>query len=252
MAYLLTSSGTAELMKSSVLWIYGIPGAGENHVKHSIKLNSFSIGKTILASAIVEECKQRPGFVTCFFYCHDGDQYSNSELGILKGLIDQLLDQYPAVLPPCYTRRGQSGEPSLRSTDKARKLFDDCCSMVPKLFVIIDGLDECEQVERKQAIDNLMKIVGQCDTDVQGKLRILFVSQDYADIRKALHTNAATRMIPKILPLSDLDTGPDIRTYVKCWVDKIAINFPSPKMTEDLKDYLRNLTVANAKGISIL
>jgi hypothetical protein len=206
-------------------------------------------GKTILASAIIDECKQKTGFITSYFYCHDGDQSSNTAIGILKGLVDQLLDQYPTLLPPCYTKRTSSGEPVLRSLHQAKKLFEDCCSVIPKLFVIVDGLDECE-VERKQAIDIFIGIVGLCDADEQGKLRVLFVSQEYADIRRALHSTAATRTTPRIIQLVDTDVETDISTYVRLWVDRIASKFTSAEspFTGDMKEYLRNLTVANAKG----
>ncbi|KAF1946974.1 C2H2 domain-containing protein [Clathrospora elynae] len=221
----------ADVPSTPVLWMHGIPGAG----------------KTILASAVIEKCRENADFITCYFYCRDGDQTSSSAVGILKGLADQLLDQFPQMLPPCYTRRTLSGEPSLRSITQARKLLEDFCSTIPKLFIIVDGVDECERAERIQALNILTDIAGQCDTDVPGKLRILFVSQDYPDIRRALHSSAVARTAPKILQLSDADNESDIHTYTRLWVDRIALKFGP--FTDDMKEYLRNLTTANAKGM---
>jgi hypothetical protein len=151
------------------------------------------------------------------------------------------------MLPPCYTRRTSSGEPSLRSLTQAKKLLEDFCSTIPKLFIIIDGLDECERVERGQALDTLTEVVGQCDMANPGQVRILLVSQDYPDIRRVLHSSAVTRIAPKILPISDTDNESDIKAYTRMWVDRIASRF-SP-FTDDMSEYLRNLTVANAKGM---
>jgi hypothetical protein len=150
------------------------------------------------------------------------------------------------MLPPCYTRRTSSGEPSLRSPTQARKLLEDFCETIPKLFIIIDGLDECERIERSQILDVLTDVVGQCDTKDPGKLRLLLVSQDYADIRKGLHSSAISRTAPKVLQISDADNECDIQAYTRMWVDKIASKF-SP-FTDNMVEYLRCLTVANAKG----
>lgn len=76
---------------------------------------------------------------------------------------------------------------------------------------------------------------------------MLLVSQDYADIRRALHSSAVTRMTAKVIHLCDADNEGDIQTYTRVWVDRIARKF-SP-FTDDMKEYLQNLTVANAKGL---
>jgi len=207
-------------------------------------------GKTILASAIIEECKTRRDFITCFFYCHDGDPTSSTAVGILKGLEDQLLDHCPQMLPPCYTRRSTSGEPSLKSLNQTKGLFEDFCLTIPKLFIIIDGLDECERVERSQVLEILTKVIGQRDVLDPGTIRLLIASQDHADIRRGLHSSAITKIAPKMLQISETDNEGDIKAYTKIWVDRIETKFPS--FTQDMKEYLRNLTVANAKGSSVV
>ncbi|KAI4607899.1 hypothetical protein J4E83_009443 [Alternaria metachromatica] len=221
----------ADIPNSPVVWVYGIPGAG----------------KTILTSAIVEECKTKTDFITCFFYCHDGDPTSSTAVGILKGLADQLLDHYPQMLPPCYTRRSSSGEPSLRSLNQAKRLFEDFCFTIPKLFIIVDGLDECERAERSQLLDMLTELVGQRDAVDPGTIRLLIASQDHADIRRGLHSSAITKIAPKMLQISEKDNEGDIKAYTRMWVDRIEAKFPL--FTEDMKEYLRHLIVANAKGM---
>ncbi|KAI4945907.1 hypothetical protein J4E91_007821 [Alternaria rosae] len=54
-------------------------------------------------------------------------------------------------------------------------------------------------------------------------------------------------MAPKMLRISEMDNEGDIKAYTKMWVDRIEAKFPS--FTQDMKEYLRNLTVANAKGM---
>jgi hypothetical protein len=111
---------------------------------------------------------------------------------------------------------------------------------------LFDRLDECEGPERKQLLEILTEVVCRCDMADPGQLRLLVVSQDYADIRRGLHSSGATKIVPKVLRVTDADNKSDIQAYTKMHVDRIAGKF-SP-FTDDMSEYLRNLTVANADG----
>jgi hypothetical protein len=174
---------------------------------------------------------------------------------MLKGLADQLLVQYDdLLLPSFYNRRTMSGDASLRSLDVAKKLLGDCCSIVPRLFLVVDGLDECEVAERKGALESLTHLVGECNTVEPGKLRILVVSQYYPDIQRLLQGSGAIKLAPKIIQISETDNEKDIKTYTRILVDKIAVKNTSDEnpFSDDMKEYLRNLTLANAKGILLI
>jgi hypothetical protein len=151
------------------------------------------------------------------------------------------------MLPPCHAKRTGSGEPVLRSLQLARKLFEDFCSIPEKIFIIVDGLDECEQIERKQLLEFLIQIVTHCDTNEPGKLRVMVVSQDYADIRRALHSSSTNKIVPNVVSMSEADNRHDIHSYVRVWVDRIAIK--NEPFDDEAKEYLCNLTVARAKGM---
>lgn len=166
---------------------------------------------------------------------------------ILKALIQQLLDKNDHLLPPCYTRCISSGEPVLRSLSQVKLLLEDLCAILSKTYFIVDGLDECEPVERKQVIDILMDVAGQCEKNDPGKLRLLFVSQNFTDIKRALHTSSQTRPVPRTMQLGESDNKGDINAYVRIWVNKIAVKYEP--FSDDLAKHLHNLTVQNAKGL---
>lgn len=134
----------------------------------------------------------------------------------------------------------------MRSFHLAKKLFEDFCSIPDKIFIVIDGLDECEQIERKQLLEFLVEIVTQCDTSDPGKLRVMVVSQDFVDIRRALHSSSAGKIVPNVVSMCSKDNEGDIRSYVRTWVERIAAN--NEPFDDEAKEYLRNLTVERANG----
>jgi hypothetical protein len=195
---------------------------------------------------VIDECSQRKDFLTSYYYCHYDEAKGNAMVGVLKGLVDQLLDQHPQLLPHCYTRRTNSGGPSLQSVDVAKRLLEDFCTSIPKLFIVVDGLDEYDVIERKQILECLVQLVRQCDDDEPAKLRILIVSQDYPDIKRALQTSGIPRLAPKIISLSSSDNEKDIYTFVKAWVDRIKRKHHP--LSDEQMEYLLKLTVAKADG----
>lgn len=135
----------------------------------------------------------------------------------------------------------------MRSLSQAARLLDDLCALLPKVYIVVDGIDECDQTERKQVMDALMDTAGQCEKNDPGKLRVLFVSQNFADIKRVLHSTSQSRPAPKTIQLSDVDNESDINTYVGTWVTQIADKFGP--FTDDMSEYLQKLTVHNAKGM---
>jgi hypothetical protein len=192
--------------------------------------------------------------VTAFVYCHDGDTNSDSALGILKGLAHQLLDdprEKDLILPVFYSRRMTGGDATLRSTHQAKVLLEEGCNIVPKVFLIIDGLDECDPKERKEVLSILTQLVDGCNSSTPGSLRLLIVSQHFQDIQRGLESSGTTKLAPKIIRLAERDVNSDINTYIRAWVDKIAVKNSSVEcpFSEDMKQYLKNLTLVNAKGV---
>lgn len=111
--------------------------------------------------------------------------------------------------------------------------------------MVIDGLDECETVERKQLLEFIVDIVAQCDIIEPGKLRVLIVSQDFADIKRALSPPGG-RVLPEIVSMSPTDTEDDIRMYTYIWAEQIAAKFD---LDEETKCHLQNLTARRANGM---
>ena len=200
------------------------------------------LGKTILSSVIIEACTHDKTFTTSYFYCKDGDPARNTCVAILKGLLMQLLGHRRHLVPFCYDRYLSSGELTLNSVTLSTQLLELFCDEVPKQCIIIDGLDECEKAERKSVLSFFTKVVERCDDYEPGKLRILFVSQNWNDIKTALP-------VASVVSSSPADDRDDIKSYVNAWTEKIRNKF---ELSEIQAKAITASTCARAAGSSLI
>ena len=202
-------------------------------------------GKTILASTIIDSCLADQLSSTSFFYCKDTDPERNDSLSIFKGILSQLLHNHRDLLPHCHEKRLASGELNLTSTSLAQQLIELSIQNlifvqnISKLNVVIDGLDECNMIERKSIMSFLVALVEKCDERDPGRLRVLFVSQDYPDISKLFVTTA-------VMSLTATDIGNDLAQYVRKWSREIQ---KKHNLTESQQESLVVSTLAGAGGI---
>lgn len=149
-----------------------------------------------------------------------------------------------------YTKRVSGGDATLRSINKATSLLEQCCAIVPKLFFVVDGLDECDPNERREVLSALTKLVNEFNIAEPGSLRVLIVSQHFQDIQRGLEGSGTARLAPRIIRLTEKEVSSDIVTYIRALVEDIATRNSSADepFNENIKEYLRNLTMVNAKG----
>lgn len=112
--------------------------------------------------------------------------------------------------------------------------------------MIIDGLNECTSEESKRIVEIMLDLVERCDKVERGRLRVLLVSQETTKIRRGLSNTRRDKPMSQILCLSERDTRGDIEIYVKKWVGRIADKYAP--FSNDMKEYVRNMTVVNSKG----
>jgi hypothetical protein len=147
-------------------------------------------GKTILASVLIEECSRMvrlsKDLSFAFFYCRDKDEQRNKFASVAKSMLAQLLRQQPVILPYLYDECLKSAKVTLSSSQDCIRLLGTVLQAVPQTFLIVDGIDECEQKERK-AMLNFFTSTITSDDIAPGKVRALFISQQLSDIMTGLH-----------------------------------------------------------------
>ncbi len=190
-----------------------------------------------MASIVIEETLKLSHVSTVYFYCNYQDEQRKSFLGLARALISQLLSQNDTLLPFLHDKRIASGQVALKSSQLSIEILGTCLKSMPKTYIIIDGLDECDMSERNSILSFFAGIIE--GDDIPGRLRALFVSQDENDIRTSLR--AAT-----LLRLTDVHNRNDIDQYATEWVAKIEKRFGLPHATVD---YIKTAVCEGSEGM---
>ncbi|KAH8802967.1 hypothetical protein F5884DRAFT_803827 [Xylogone sp. PMI_703] len=191
----------------STIWLHGSRG----------------FGKTVLASLIVDElkelCTEKKKYEipqnskTYYFYCQEDDPEHRTFLGILKGILHQMVDAGEDLLPLCAETAKSSGSTNLENVKVAQNLIETFFEYNPRQYIIIDGVDECETHEEiREAAMFFTGKVTECDNKIkQGQLRVLFISQPMPELvrRKIMLEEDA------YVELKPTDNANDIRAFVK-------------------------------------
>jgi hypothetical protein len=157
-----------------------------------------------------------------FFYCKNEDRSRNSLAAILKGFLAQIIFINAEIAPYVYDECSKSSELTLDSLEFLKKLIECALEGPRPIWIVLDGLDECEKKEKKKILTWITTLLK--SEDQPGRLRVLLVSQDEGDIRRHLmkrpfislhdspqHKQAirmyATRKASKIAKKFDLSRG---------------------------------------------
>lgn len=195
-------------------------------------------GKTVLASIIIEACEEIQQSDTAYFYCRSDDFETNSSTCIMRALLAQCVRRKGELMPYFDEQRRNEREPLLRSDTIARRLMDTVCRESQRLYIILDGVDECRPEQRKSILSQLNAIVRDVDQKQPSKVRLLVISQNELDIRRALTNFDEFEILPK-------HNKDDISVFVSDWVTKIQQRFD---LDAEQAHHIGVMTCFHAKG----
>lgn len=144
------------------------------------------IGKTYLASTIIETCTETNAWVTAYFYCKELDESRNTAIAIFRTLLLQLVRRLPELIPYCHHMLKTSDSPVLSAFSKAKTVLNVFCERARHLRVVIDGIDESAPAERKLLLDTLRDMCRNFDQRAPGTFRVLILSRPIPEIKCVL------------------------------------------------------------------
>ncbi|KAK3949477.1 hypothetical protein QBC32DRAFT_348975 [Pseudoneurospora amorphoporcata] len=209
---------------SRVLYVHGKPGGGKS---------------TLMSTVIEKLLDSKPaGVAVAFFYFRHSQDNENTSRGsfdnLLRALLYQLIDQDPDLTDSITN---MSGNDRLR-LDSTNVLQDLVCKAVRThmtLYLVLDGLDECQSDEERNIIEWLLGLVQ----SVLG-LRVMLAGQ---------RDNVTDRLLSS-QPSISLDTATehhhDITEYCQKVAEEIRIDFNAEP---SLKNTIAKLVSDGAKGM---
>jgi hypothetical protein len=201
------------------------------------------IGKTVLASRIIDECHSVAHIRTTFFYCQHTDDERNAFVAVARTMLSQLVVGNDLLLQLIYERATKSSEASLTSIQTAKELLDTALKTYDKTrktYIVIDGLDEYDREDRKEISAWFKEQVRNVPTKDLGQLRCLFISQDDGYARKDMSDCSSLKLKVEL-------THHDIEAYCKMWHQRIEERF---KALDPKEHNISEMVTARAQGIT--
>ncbi|KAI6753938.1 hypothetical protein HG530_013114 [Fusarium avenaceum] len=202
---------------------------------------NFGSGKTILTSSVVDHAlteKRDSGELIAFFFPRFDDQNSLKSETILRSIVRQTIEAASIIddtLPLLETLMSRDG----LAANTLTKLITKIGRVVKTLYIIIDGLDECEPAERRDLLKTLTSLVA-----LNGGIKLFLSTRETIanEIRKNFVSYEYVSM--------DCSTGQsDIAAYVVSTIDTLLDNddlvVSDPSLIDDMKESL----IENADGM---
>ena len=104
----------------------------------------------------------------------------------MRSLLYQLCRANRSLIPVVNAEYDARQSRSLPLNTWGKLLETFICSSEP-VYIVLDGLDECEEIERKQILRIILGLVQNCSN-----LHVLVASRKEVDIRQALEANCET------------------------------------------------------------
>lgn len=197
-----------------------------------------------MTSFVVEQVRLlSPAPTLLFFYCKSKDNGRNDFISIARSFLSELLRCHQDVLSPFfYDKFSKSSEAVLSKTQDIEELLRIALLNCAKVYIVIDGIDECARDERKKITSWFRDIVENLEPPHLDRIRCLFVSQDDGIARKDFDGITTLKIEPA-------DVKHDIKQYSLHEAGQIQSIF---ELSDDMKADIAAKMIRAADGTWVL
>jgi Cdc6-like AAA superfamily ATPase len=176
------------------LWLHGKPGCG----------------KTVLCSTIVDHVsdlyRDQPGTILVYFFFRFDDDEKRNSNSMIRSIITQLQQAAPQVHEPlCGLYSSCANGTRSPSPDQLRNTLRELIKPIPRVYIIVDALDECNDREE------LLEFIDQLFGWRLDNLHILLTSRREEEMKNMLTTWIDGSMT---VSLQENVVDADIRAYL--------------------------------------
>ena len=159
------------------------------------------------------------------------DSDGNTEAAVLRSFLYQLCRANKSLIPAVNKEHDDRQSRSLL-LDTWDELLETLICGSEQVYIVLDGLDECDEIERKQLLRTILGLWQNCSN-----LRVLIASRKEADIRRALETNCVTLIVEE-------KNRTDIKRFVTSRINDLwrkISHITEPRVGEFLKMAAKNI-----------
>ncbi|KAI5810712.1 hypothetical protein BZA77DRAFT_287454 [Pyronema omphalodes] len=221
--------------KSCVLACSGIPGAG----------------KSVICSLVFDHLDEKFNFdteenacVVCL-YCDYGNEKNQTSVNMIGVLLKQVIARLnkSGSLPQhtISTLRKYLKEQKHVNLQDACQMLVETVKQLRKFYVCIDALDECNLHHRRELVQSLERISGECSR--QTSVRIFFTARPHIGLRDMMKCNPGLGPVEYLYLRAQTD---DIKKYVNSIIDE---DDNGECMTNTLRSQILDRIVYNSDGM---
>jgi hypothetical protein len=215
--------------------MHGKPGSGML-VVHIRLCTDDVLGKTTLATYLMENASVPPNCDLLYCLCTYGLGRADGNVCslVLRSLIAQLIRAHVDLLPHLYETYVKDS--TVLTMSKVKEVLLVFLDMHGTIFLILDGLDECEAKHQKQILEELAALAEPYQHAGHGpdipRLKILVCSRETRDINRKLNRAPCVSLTKETRLVSR-----DIATFTnRCTID-IKTRF-GPVVADEVKKEL--------------
>ncbi|KAL6825903.1 hypothetical protein J3E69DRAFT_335339 [Trichoderma sp. SZMC 28015] len=215
---------------SSTLWLQGSIGAGKSY------LTSKVIDRYVFDNEA--QGKNNEGFA--YFYCSRSDTARRDPKFIYQSYIRQLaqLNHYPTGMHKSISdlyRKAKKGQRQL-TIPECKTALSELLKSYPRTTLVLDALDECEVVSRREIVLVLRSLA----TDAERPVKVYIASRREPDIERNLGSG-------NLIEIRTSDNKGDIEKYIKQEMTQFGEEWES--VSQDVKEEVKRTIADRSDGM---